>query len=70
MEHIITSSSMEHADQHNILYQVQRGFRNRRSSEIQLLESYADVLNDIKDGMPMDVLIIDFPEAFNKVTWS
>ena len=67
MEHIVTSSSMEHAGQHNTLYQVQHGFRNRRSSEIQLLESHADVLNDVKDGVPTDVLIIHFPKAFDKV---
>ena len=36
MEHIIASSIMRHADNHNILHPLQHGFRDRRSCETQL----------------------------------
>ena len=68
MEHIITSSIMKHASWNSILYQLQHGFRDRRSCETQLLEFQADVLKNMKDGMQTDVLIMDFSKAFDKVS--
>ena len=35
MEHIITSNVMRHASTHNILYNLQHGFRDKRSCETQ-----------------------------------
>ena len=67
MEHIITSSIMKHASRNSIFYQLQHGFRDRRSCETQLLEFQADVLKNMKDGMQTDVLIMDFSKAFDKV---
>lgn len=48
MKHIITSSIMSHAEDNNILYQLQHGFRKGRSGELQLLEFIADVTNNIE----------------------
>ena len=61
------SSIMKHASQNSILYQFQHGLRDRRSCETQLLEFQVDVLKNMKDGMQMDVLIMDFSKAFDKV---
>ena len=68
IEHIITSNIMKHASRNSILYQLQHGFRDRRSCETQLLEFQADVLKNMKDGMQTDVLIMDFSKAFEKVS--
>ena len=67
MEHIITSSIMKHVSRNSILYQLQHGFRDRRSCETQLLEFQVDALKNMKDGMQADVLIMDFSKAFDKV---
>ena len=37
MEHIVASSLTKHFDKHNILYDLQHGFRERRSCETQLI---------------------------------
>ena len=65
MEHIITSSIMDHASQHNILYKHQHGFRSKRSCETQLLEFTSKVFNNMQEGT--DVLVMDFSKAFDKV---
>ena len=67
-EHIKTSSIMKYAGRNSIFYQLQHGFRDRRSCETQLLEFQADVLKNMKDGKQTDVLIMDFSKAFAKVS--
>ena len=67
MEHIITRSIMKHANNHGILYSLQHGFRDRRSCETQLIEFQADILQNMKNGMQTDVLIMDFSKAVDKV---
>lgn len=67
MEHILTSQIMGHANDHNILYQLQHGFRSKRSCETQLLEFQDDILRNMAKGEQTDVLIMDFSKAFDKV---
>ena len=67
MEHIICSSIMTHAEQHNILYLQQHGFRPRRSCETQLLEMVNGVANNMQLGLQTDVCVLDFSKAFDKV---
>ena len=68
MEHIIASSIMRHADNHNILYPLQHGFRNRRSCETQLLGFVNDLINTMHAGSQTDILVMDFSKAFDKVS--
>jgi len=68
MEHIITSNLMGHARTHKILYELQHGFRDRRSCETQLLEFTADITNNMQCGQQTDILIMDFSKAFDKVS--
>ncbi len=70
MEHIIVSNIMKHADQNNILYPLQHGFRKSRSCETQLLEFIDDVTNNLESGKQTDVTILDFSKAFDKVSHS
>ena len=67
MEHIITSQIMKHARDHDILYTLQHGFRDKRSCETQLLEFASDISSTMQRGKQVDVLIMDFSKAFDKV---
>ena len=67
MEHIICSSIMSHAEQNNILYPLQHGFRPSRSCETQLLEMVNDIVNNMQLGLQTDVCVLDFSKAFDKV---
>ena len=67
MEHILTSHIMKHANDHNILYGLQHGFRGGRSCETQLVEFTNDLANNMQNGGQTDVAIMDFSKAFDKV---
>ena len=60
MEHILTSHIMKHANDHNILYGLQHGFRGGRSCETQLVEFINDLANNMQNGGQTDVAIMDF----------
>ena len=68
MEHIVTSHIMNHADKHNILYTMQHGFRKKLSCETQLVEFIDDVTRNLDSGQQTDCLIMDFSNAFDKVS--
>jgi hypothetical protein len=59
---------MTHADNHNILYPLQHGFRKNRSCETQLLEFIDDVTKNMENSLQTDVLIMDFSKAFDQVS--
>ena len=67
MEHIITSQIMKHARDHDILYTLQNGFHDKRLCETQLLEFASDISSTMQRGKQVDILIMDFSKAFNKV---
>ncbi len=47
LEHIIASSIMRHTQDHNIIYDLQHGFRNQCSCEKQLLGFQVDIMHTI-----------------------
>ncbi len=67
LEHIIANIIMRHTQDHNILYDLQHGFRGQHSCETQLLEFQADMQN-IVQGKKADAIIFDFSKAFDKVS--
>ena len=70
MEHIVTSHIMNHAEQNNILYPLQHGFRKKRSCETQLLEFTNKISENLENGKQTDILVMDFAKAFDKVSHS
>ena len=68
LEHIVTSAIMKHGKQHNILYDLQHGFRDKRSCESQLIGFIDDVVNAVHGGNQTDVIVMDFSKAFDKVS--
>ena len=71
MEHIVTSHIMCHADNNNILYDLQHGFRKKLSCETQLMEFIDDQKpKNLDNGQQTDCLVMDFSKAFDKVSHS
>ncbi len=58
---------MRHTQDHNILYDLQHGFRGQRSCETQLSGFQADIMQNILQGKQADAIILDFSKAFDKV---
>ena len=67
MEHIIVSSLIKHFNQNSILYDLQHGFRDRRSSETQLLQLIEDLARNMTEGKQTDLILLAFSKAFDKV---
>ena len=68
LEHIIVSQIMDHLDSQNILHENQHGFRAKRSSESQLLMTTDDISKSMNSGNQVDMAILDFSKAFDKVS--
>ena len=67
LEHIITSHVMKHAEANSILNNNQHGFRARRSTETQLILTVDDIAKQLDGGKIVDMAILDFTKAFDKV---
>ena len=68
LEHMVHSSIMSHFDKYDILCDSQHGFRKRRSCETQLIETIDDIARHISYGNQVDVILLDFEKAFDKVS--
>ena len=68
LEHIGTKHLLNHLEYHHILYNLQHGFRSKRSTETQLISVTQDVMKTLKAGNQTDVIIMDFAKAFDKVS--
>ena len=67
LERIMYSSIMVHLDRHKILSEFQHGFRKQRSCETQLLLTIHDFTTSLEEGEQLDVVVLDFSKAFDKV---
>ena len=67
MEHIIASNLFTHLNKHNILYELQHGFREKRSCETQLIQLVVDLERQLSLGKQTDLILLDFSKAFDKV---
>ena len=59
---------MDHLEKNNILTPSQHGFRQRRSTVSQLLLTCNDLANSINNRSQVDGVLLDFAEAFDKVS--
>ena len=67
MEHIVASTLTRHFNQNDILYDLQHGFRERRSCETQLIQLVEDLARNMTSGKQTDLILLDFSKAFDKV---
>ena len=67
LEHIIHSHVMKHLEKHNILTDSQHGFRAKRSTETQLIQTIHYISKSLDKKEIVDMAILDFTKAFDKV---
>ena len=68
MEHIIVSKTWEHLNKHNIITNIQHGFRSGLSCTTQLIGAVDDWTSELNRGQSqVDVIVLDFSKAFDKV---
>ena len=67
MEHIVASNLTRHLNENHILYELQHGFREKRSCEMQLIQFVDDWGRQLTQGHQDDLVLLDFSKAFNKV---
>ena len=58
---------MDHFDSNEILNNVQHGFRQKRSCEMQLITWITDFSNCLNEKGQIDAILLDFSKAFDKV---
>ena len=49
-------------------YHLQHGFLRKRSTVMQLLEVYHNILNSVASGKEVDIIYLDLSKAFDKVS--
>ena len=54
-------------NEHSLLYDIQHGFRKKRSCETQLTMLVKDLLRAASKGKQLDVILLDIFKAFDKV---
>ena len=67
MEHIVASKLSRHFEQSDILYDLQHGFRERRSCETQLIQLVEELARNTSQGRQTDIILLDFSKAFDRV---
>ena len=58
---------MHHLEDNDILFANQHGFRKNHSCESQLILTVEDLAMNLDHGDHMDMIILDFRKAFDKV---
>ena len=59
---------MKHFDYNKILYDLQHGFRAKRSCETQLTMFVEELHQNMNAGKQTDAILFDFSKAFDKVS--
>lgn len=67
LESIIRDALMDHLNGHGLLADQQHGFRPKRSCNSQLLQTIDTWSRLLEDGIPLDVVYLDFSKAFDTV---
>ena len=68
LEHVVTTNIVSHMDKYNLLYDLQHGFRSKRSCETQLVTLIEDLMRNSTAGNQTDLVLLDFSKAFDKVS--
>ena len=67
-EHIVVSAISSHVNLYNVICKEQHGFQKNHSCETQLLETVQDLTSSLNAGNQIDLLLLDFSKAFDKVS--
>ena len=63
----MASNLVKHFDKHDLLYDLQHGFRDKRSCDTQLTMLCEDLARNTSAGKQTDLILLDFSKAFDKV---
>ena len=66
LENIKASGLTKHLEKYNLLYDLQHGFRERRSCETQLIQLVEDLTRSLTNGKQTGLILLDFSKAFDK----
>ena len=67
-EHIVCKHILGHLEDHEILTDLQHGFRSGRSCETQLITTFHDIASAYnKKGSQIDIAVLDFSKALDTV---
>ena len=70
VEHVICKHILAHLEDHQILTDLQHGFRSGRSCETQLLTTFQGIAHmHNKQGSQINITILDFSNAFDTVPY-
>ena len=65
LEHIVASSLTKHLANSNILFELQHGFREKRSCEPQLVMLVDEIAKNMQMVKQTDLILLDFSKAFD-----
>ena len=68
LEHIMASHLVKHFDKHDLLYDLQHGFREKRSCDTQLTMLFEDLARNTSVGKQTDLILLDFRRPLTKLT--
>ena len=66
LEHVVASGISKHFPDQNILFELQHGFREKRSCETQLIMLVGELAKNMQLGKQTDLILLDFSKAFDK----
>ena len=61
----MASHLVKHFDKHDLLYDLQHGFREKRSCDTQPTMLFEDLARNTSVGKQTDLIVLDFSKAFN-----
>jgi hypothetical protein len=64
---IVKDAVVAHLEKHRLIFETQHGFRKGRSCLSNLLTFLEKATASVDQGIPMDVIFLDFAKAFDKV---
>ena len=67
LEHIFASSLSQHFTELDILYELQHGFRVKRSCETQVIMLIDELSKTMQMDKQTDLILLDFSKSFDKV---
>ena len=68
LEHVVKTNIVSHMDKYNLLYDLQQGFRSKRSCVTQLVTLIEDLMRNSIAGNQTDLVLLDLSKAFDKVS--
>ena len=67
MSELVASSMAKHFTELDILYDLQHGFREKRSCEAQLIMLVDELSKNMQMGKQTGLILLDLSKAFDKV---